>query len=393
MAGVQLSGVIKRYHSSEVAVDNIDLEIRDGEFLVLVGPSGCGKTTTLRMIAGLESPTAGEIAIGGRRVNEVLPRDRNIAMVFQDYALYANMTVRDNLAFGLRMRKEPKRQVDERVSEVARLLHIDHLLSRRPRQLSGGQRQRVALGRAIIRRPELFLMDEPLSNLDALLRVHTRTEILKLHELLGTTVVYVTHDQIEAMTMGTRIVVMRDGRIQQVGTPEEIYDEPVNRFVAGFFGSPPMNFIAGRVEQDARGVLFRSGPLTIPLSAEHGTRWRNGGAAPGQEVVLGIRPESVQLGGDGADGGVSLPAEVEVVEPIGYETIVYVNPGVGSLAVRAQSRVRINRHETVPVTVFPGQVHVFDAADGTVLTAGVAAGTVGAPQRSQATPGMAVGSH
>jgi len=368
VAGVRLSGVSKRYHGGELAVDNIDLDIHDGEFLVLVGPSGCGKTTTLRMIAGLESPTSGEIAIGERRVNDVPPRDRNIAMVFQDYALYANMTVKGNLAFGLQMRKEPKHQIDERVTEVARLLQIDHLLHRRPRQLSGGQRQRVALGRAIIRRPELFLMDEPLSNLDALLRVHARTEILKLHELVHTTVVYVTHDQVEAMTMGTRIVVMRDGRIQQVGTPDQIYDDPVNRFVAGFFGSPPMNLVVGVIEQDGRDVLSRCGSLAVPLSPEHGLRWRNRPAEPGRKVVLGVRPESLQLGSDGGDAGISVPAEVEVVEPIGYETIVYVNPGVGSLAIRAPRRVRIERHATVPITILAGQVHLFDAGDGAALT-------------------------
>ena len=372
MAGVRLRGVTKRYHGGETAVDNLDLDIHDREFLVFVGPSGCGKTTTLRMIAGLESVTAGEITIGDRRVNEIPPRDRNIAMVFQDYALYANMTVYENLAFGLRMRKVRKAEITERVGQIAQLLDIDLLLHRRPRELSGGQRQRVALGRAIIRRPDLFLMDEPLSNLDALLRTHMRTEILKLHELLHTTVVYVTHDQIEAMTMGTRIVVMRNGRIQQVGSPDEIYDAPVNQFVAGFFGSPPMNFITGTVAKDDRGLSFHSGPLSIPLPATTGQRWLGEAPEASREIVIGVRPESIQLATDERGGGLSIPAQVEVVEPIGYETIIYVNPGTGSLAMRAGSRTKVDRHTTVPVRFMSDQVHVFDVESGMALTKGTA---------------------
>jgi multiple sugar transport system ATP-binding protein len=369
MAGVRLHGVTKQYHGGEVAVDNIDLEILDREFMVLVGPSGCGKTTTLRMIAGLEQVTDGEILIGERRVNEIPPRDRDIAMVFQDYALYANMTVFDNLAFGLRMRKTSKAEVRERVDRIAQLLGIQELLGRRPRQLSGGQRQRVALGRAIIRRPVLFLMDEPLSNLDALLRTHMRTELLKLHDLLQTTVVYVTHDQTEAMTMGSRIAVMRDGRVQQVGTPAEIYDGPVNSFVAGFFGSPPMNFVRGVVTEDDRGPVFRAGTLEVPLPPLSSQRWRAGFPEMGRDVMLGVRPESITFASEGSDDVVTFSAEVEVTEPLGHETIIYVNPGGATLAMRVQGRTGLDRHTTVGIGVYSHSIHIFDAHTELALTA------------------------
>jgi multiple sugar transport system ATP-binding protein len=360
VANVTVRQIDKRYSGAEtLAVDGADLEILEGEFLVIVGPSGSGKTTLMRIVAGLEEASDGEILIGDEPVTFVRPRDRNIAMVFQDYALYANMSVRDNLAFGLRMRKEPKDEIERRVEQVAELLGIEDLLPRRPRQLSGGERQRVALGRAIVRRPRLFLMDEPLSNLDALLRVQMRTELLKLHEVLGTTIIYVTHDQVEAMTMGSRIVVMRDGRIQQVGEPQSVYDQPTNRFVASFFGSPPMNFCDGTLELTGDRTRFRSTDFAVDLAAGDALAWRGDQPADGTAVVLGFRPEDATLEPASADAMVS--GEVEVVEPLGSETIAYVNPGSGPLAVRTSVSGAPARHSTVSLRLDPRRLHLFAA--------------------------------
>ncbi|MDP2361817.1 MAG: sn-glycerol-3-phosphate ABC transporter ATP-binding protein UgpC [bacterium] len=308
MATIQLQQIGKRYPNGFQAVETFDLEIRDGEFLVLVGPSGCGKSTTLRMIAGLEEVSSGSILIDGRDVTQEAPANRDIAMVFQNYALYPHMSVKENMAFGLRMRKLPEGEIDRRVGEAAAILSVESLLDRRPRELSGGQRQRVALGRAIVRQPKAFLFDEPLSNLDAKLRVQMRTEIARLHTRLGTTMVYVTHDQVEAMTLGDRIVVMNQGRIQQVDSPMVLYQRPSNRFVAGFIGSPAMNFLPGEV---GHGGFTPQGAMQ-PLAL--------GRDLPAGPALLGIRPESLDL-----DPALPLLAEVEldVVEHMGHETLAY----------------------------------------------------------------------
>ncbi|MDM7924475.1 MAG: sn-glycerol-3-phosphate ABC transporter ATP-binding protein UgpC [bacterium] len=341
MAAVRLANASKTYENGITAVRNASLEIEDREFVVLVGPSGCGKSTLLRMIAGLEDVTSGDILIDGRRVNDVPPRDRDIAMVFQNYALYPHMTVYDNMAFGLRMRKMPKEEIRARVREAAESLQIAEYLDRKPKALSGGQRQRVALGRAIVRKPKVFLFDEPLSNLDAKLRVQTRIEINRLHKRLRTTMIYVTHDQVEAMTMGDRIVVMSGGVIQQVDTPMKLYDDPANRFVAGFIGSPAMNFVAGKVTAGTP-ARFTSGTLSLPLAAGTGNRLKKAGR---EGVTLGIRPEHIGLASASKRvSGASHEVTVDVVEPIGNETMVYVRDG--------QTQFCVRRNE--PVTVKPG---------------------------------------
>ncbi|HYG67242.1 MAG TPA: sn-glycerol-3-phosphate ABC transporter ATP-binding protein UgpC, partial [Anaeromyxobacteraceae bacterium] len=312
--------------------------IRDGELMVLVGPSGCGKSTALRMIAGLEDATSGEIAIGGRVVNDVPPRDRDVAMVFQSYALYPHMTVRENLEFGLRIRKTPAPELDRLVREAAQLLGIDALLHRKPRELSGGQRQRVALGRAIVRKPAVFLFDEPLSNLDAKLRVQMRTEIARLHHRLDATMVYVTHDQTEAMTMGDRIVVLKDGVIQQIDTPLSLYDHPANQFVAGFIGSPAMNFIPG--ELDAAGTTFhaKGNAFTLPLLPAQAARLRTHAGRP---VTVGVRPEDLYVaGGPAAPAGAERTTwQLDVLEPMGNEVFVYASRGFNGSGHRAVARV------------------------------------------------------
>ena len=334
MASVSLRKVRKVYPGGAVGVQGVDLEIRDGEFVVLVGPSGCGKSTTLRMVAGLEEISSGEISIGGRVVNEVLPKDRDIAMVFQNYALYPHMTVRENLAFGLKLRKVPKDEIERRIAEAAAVLGIEPYLDRRPKALSGGQRQRVAVGRAIVRNPAVFLFDEPLSNLDAKMRTQMRVEIKRLHAKLGATMIYVTHDQIEAMTMGDRIVVMEGGRIRQAGAPLEVYEHPADRFVAGFIGTPPMNFFEGRVERGAGGApAFRFGAAILPLP----DAWRDRLAAVADgPATLGVRPEAVAPAADGA-AGASIEAEVDVVEPMGAETYVYAAAEGASFIARVPS--------------------------------------------------------
>ncbi len=355
---VAFSGIYKLF-GSVAAVRNLNLEIRQGEFLVLVGPSGCGKTTTLRMLAGLERPTYGSITIDGRDITRVAPRDRNIALVFQSYALYPHMNVRENLAFGMKARHEPRARIRTRVLEVAETLDITELLERRPAALSGGQRQRVALGRALIREPEVFLMDEPLSNLDAALRVQMRAELARLHERLGITTVYVTHDQVEAMTMGDRIVLMRDGVLQQVDAPEALYARPANLFVAGFIGSPKMNLVpASRTALDSGHAIDCLG-TRVPLSA-HTDVLESGG-----DVILGLRPEDLRWARGGApEGHVPLRAQVEVVEPLGSETLVTVAVGEQRLIARFPPRTGISSGESVDLAFDPAHVHLFDPGSG-----------------------------
>ncbi len=332
MAQVKLENVRKVYPGGVEAVRGVSLAVADGEFLVLVGPSGCGKSTTLRMIAGLEEPTSGDVVIGDRVVTRVHPKDRDIAMVFQNYALYPHMTVRQNMGFALKMRRTPKADIDKRVHETAKLLGIEDLLDRRPAALSGGQRQRVAVGRAIVREPAAFLFDEPLSNLDARLRVTMRAELKALHMRLKTTAIYVTHDQEEAMTLGDRIVVMRDGLVQQAGSPLEVYGRPANRFVGSFVGMPPMNFVDGRIEGGEGGAWFAGGGLRLPVATAHART-----LAVGQAVCLGVRPTSFRESA-GEDGGVGL--EVRVVEPLGEYMDVLCSTSAGhALVARVKARV------------------------------------------------------
>jgi multiple sugar transport system ATP-binding protein len=321
MAQVALRNIVKTFDRTP-AVQGIDLDISDREFIVLVGPSGCGKSTTLRMIAGLEEATSGEIYIGDQLVNDVPPKDRDIAMVFQNYALYPHMTVFENMSFGLRLKKFPKPEIRERVQNAARILDITDLLDRRPKQLSGGQRQRVAMGRAIVRNPKVFLFDEPLSNLDAKLRVQMRTEIKKIHQKVTTTTVYVTHDQVEAMTLADRVVIMNAGRIDQIGTPHEVYHKPRTQFVAGFIGSPTMNFLPCRLVENGAGLTVRlSDWLALPVPASREARYR---ARVGHELIFGLRPEHIREGrGDVPPGMATFEARLDVVEPMGMETMVY----------------------------------------------------------------------
>jgi multiple sugar transport system ATP-binding protein len=341
MAKVTVSHVYKVYPGDKkgtdvTAVDDVSLEIADREFVVLVGPSGCGKSTTLRMIAGLEEISRGDIFIGDRRVNGIPPKDRDIAMVFQNYALYPHMSVYDNMAFGLKLRKFPRAEIKKRVSDAASILGIENLLDRRPKALSGGQRQRVAVGRAIVRQPKVFLFDEPLSNLDAKMRVQMRTEITRLHQRLQATMIYVTHDQIEAMTMGDRIVVMNNGRVQQNDTPLKLYNEPDNLFVAGFLGSPPMNFIQGEVKPTRDGIAFKEingGTIDMALDGRPGAR-----DFTGKTVLLGIRPEDVEIAQFSKPAGAvaSFPAIVDIVEPMGAETNLYLQTGAHTVICRSQ---------------------------------------------------------
>src|SRR5579863_260832 len=317
MARVAMRGLNKKYDEVHAVID-VNLDIRDQEFVVLVGPSGCGKTTTLRMVAGLESITGGQISIDEKVVNELPPMDRDIAMVFQNYALYHHMTVYDNMAFGLKMRKFDKSEIADRVKEAADILGIQELLKRKPRQLSGGQRQRVALGRAIVRHPRVFLFDEPLSNLDAKLRVQMRVELKKLHERLGTTAIYVTHDQVEAMTLGDRVVVMKDGRVQQVGDPMELYNEPANRFVAGFIGSPAMNFAQVRIASENGSLWALSDGIRLKIPGAVADRL---GGAAGKDVTFGIRPEDLRLATAADPADMSIEAVVEVIERLGSEIL------------------------------------------------------------------------
>ena len=359
MAQVLIRNLNKMYGEVH-AVKDVNLEIRDKEFMVFVGPSGCGKTTTLRMIAGLESINSGQILIGDTVVNEMPPMDRDIAMVFQNYALYPHMSVYDNMAFGLKMRKFEREEIRRRVQDAAEILGIQQYLHRKPRQLSGGQRQRVALGRAIVRHPQVFLFDEPLSNLDAQLRVQMRAELKKLHVRLGTTAVYVTHDQVEAMTLGDRVVVMRDGWVQQVGEPLELYHEPTNRFVAGFLGSPAMNFVTVRVSAENGSELWVAGDgLRLQVPAHLADRV---GPYSGKELTLGIRPEDLRLAADGDPPGSVFEAVVELVEQLGSETLLDTRAGRETIVAAVEATSRIRMRDRLRLATNPNRLHFFDAS-------------------------------
>ncbi len=358
MASVTYDRVSKKF-GEVTAVNDLNLDVKDKEFLVLVGPSGCGKTTALRLLAGLEDATAGAIKIGERVVNDVPPKDRDIAMVFQSYALYPHMSVYDNMAFGLKLRKTPKADIDRRVKQAADILGIGELLTRKPKQLSGGQRQRVALGRAIVREPKVFLMDEPLSNLDAKLRVQTRAEISKLHQRLQTTFIYVTHDQVEAMTMGTRIAVMRDGILQQLDTPQHLYDHPANTFVAGFIGSPAMNFFDATVTGSREEIFLDTGSFRLPTPSE-----RRGKLADylGKTVVLGVRPEDIhdRAFAPAAISGAPITASVDVLEPMGSEIYLYLLSGKQNFIARVDPRSQARPGASLDVLMNLDRVHLFD---------------------------------
>jgi multiple sugar transport system ATP-binding protein len=353
MATVTYDHVTKAYADGTIAVNELDLLIKDGEFLVLVGPSGCGKTTALRCLAGLEEITSGQIKIDARVVNRVPSKDRNIAMVFQSYALYPHMTVFDNLAFGLKLLKTPKKEIKRRVDEAAKILNLENLLNRKPRALSGGQRQRVALGRAIVREPAAFLMDEPLSNLDAKLRVQTRAEILRLQRRLETTTLYVTHDQVEAMTMGDRIAVMNLGVLQQIGSPPELYDNPVNVFVAAFIGSPAMNFATAHAHDGA----LRLGETTLELS---GRQAKAAAENRGRDLLIGFRPEDLLLDGMGGSHAVQIPAQIDVVEYLGHEELIHAQAEGHEIVALVPSEKKVQAGETVAFTIPVEKLHVFD---------------------------------
>lgn len=370
MAGLTLKGIYKKYPGNVVAVSDVNLEIRDKEFIILVGPSGCGKSTTLRMIAGLEEISEGELYIGDRLVNDIAPKDRDIAMVFQNYALYPHMTVFENMAFGLKLRKVPKDEIERKVNEAAKILDLSHLLDRKPKAMSGGQRQRVALGRAIVRSPKVFLLDEPLSNLDAKLRAQMRTEISKLHKKLGTTFIYVTHDQTEAMTMGDRIVVMKDGFVQQIDTPQNLYERPVNKFVAGFLGSPQMNFIDAVLKEEYGQYVVEFGSRDTRMSSA--VRYQidipESKVTPelanyvGKEVTLGIRPESVhdeEMYLSNATTGI-IDCYVEITEMMGAETYLYLTCEGIPLTARVSPRSTAKPQDEIKVAIDPNKIHLFD---------------------------------
>jgi multiple sugar transport system ATP-binding protein len=358
VAKVTLENVSKSF-GKVLAVSNFDLEVEDQEFLVLLGPSGCGKSTTLRMVAGLEELSAGNIYIGENRVNDMPPRDRDIAMVFQDYALYPHMTVYQNMAFGLKLRKFPKPEIDQRVKEAAEILGILNLLERKPRELSGGQRQRVAVGRAIVRKPAVFLFDEPLSNLDAKLRGQMRAELSKLHEQLKRTIIYVTHDQVEAMTMGTKIVIMKDGLVQQVGTPMEIYEYPVNRFVGGFIGNPGMNFVPAKIISKDSNLYVAADSFQLLIPPSKHSFLAN---KVDREVILGIRPEHLKDAafGDKTIVTDALHAVVDLVETLGAEVQLDVKIGDYALVARVDPRTRAKRHEKIELAVNMDKIHIFE---------------------------------
>jgi multiple sugar transport system ATP-binding protein len=375
LAGVAFKGITKVFGKDVKAVNNLNLDIKDKEFMVLVGPSGCGKTTALRMVAGLEESTDGDIMIGEVRVNDVPPKDRDIAMVFQNYALYPHMNVYDNIAFGLRLRelkgflwqivnggeaKRIKMDIDSRVREVAKMLDIDQYLHRRPKELSGGQRQRVALARAIVRKPKVFLMDEPLSNLDAKLRVQTRAELIRLHRQLGITTIYVTHDQVEAMTMGQRMAIMRDGILQQCDEPEKVYAYPANKFVASFIGSPPMNFIEATIVQSGTKTLIDAGDFKLPVPQGHPAA-----SMIGKKVTMGIRPE--EIFDSNLPSNVTptedntITAKVDVLEPLGHEYVAYLSLGSLSIIATIDNETRLKESQTSTFTVNLDRLHLFDA--------------------------------
>ena len=358
MAVVELAGVSKSF-GDVLAVDSVDLSIEDGEFMVFVGPSGCGKSTTLRMVAGLEDTSAGTIRIGDRDVTQLQPKERNVAMVFQNYALYAHKNVYQNLGFGLKVRGTPRNEIDERVRKAAAMLGIDDLLERKPKQLSGGQKQRVALGRALVRDPDVFLLDEPLSNLDAKMRVRMREEIAKLHSATGSSMIYVTHDQIEAMTLGDRIAVMRDGRVQQVGPPLELYDRPANVFVASFIGSPEMNLIDGELTQKGKAASFACDGFSVPLSSEMTAK-----ASAGRKVTAGVRPEHFAYASGSKSG---FAAEVELVEQMGAQTLLLCKAGLASLRALIDRDDKVRSGDGVRLQAAADNVHVFDPGSGKSL--------------------------
>jgi multiple sugar transport system ATP-binding protein len=366
MAEVNLRKIYKKYDEVE-AVRGIDLDIADHEFVVLVGPSGCGKSTTLRMIAGLEDITGGEILIGGDVVNDVPPKDRDIAMVFQNYALYPHMTVFQNMSFGLRLKRFPKAEIKKRVDEAARILDITELLDRKPKQLSGGQRQRVAMGRAIVRNPKVFLFDEPLSNLDAKLRVQMRTEIKKVHQQVRTTTVYVTHDQVEAMTLADRVVVMNGGNIEQVGTPHQLYHNPRTRFVAGFIGSPAMNFIPCRMEEANGGLSIRlTNELAFPVPPARAAQYQ--GSKQNGKLLLGLRPEHITEAGQHLEPGeVPFEAKLEVTEPMGMETLVYFPVNGTQVCGRVNPNAGARDGAPLRLAADLNNMHLIDEASGQVI--------------------------
>jgi len=363
MAEVSIENVTKVYPGGVVAVKDANLVVEDREFLVLVGPSGCGKSTTLRMVAGLEEITQGIIKIGERIVNDVPPKDRDIAMVFQNYALYPHMSVYKNMAFGLKLRGFPKAEIDKRVQEAAKILGITELLDRKPKALSGGQRQRVAVGRAIVRKPAAFLFDEPLSNLDAKLRVEMRAELAKLHHRLQTTTIYVTHDQVEAMTLGDRIVVLNDGIIQQVAPPLVLYDQPANMFVAGFIGTPPMNFLKGSLMREGDRTYFKFDGAKVKLPRDLSSRI---GAYMGKEITFGVRPENVLVKGhtDVQEDENVVSSQVTVVEPLGDEQTIYLQTGGQDFIAKVDSHVRLSVGDNVSMVVDVARAHIFDQASG-----------------------------
>ena len=356
MAQVVIRNLNKKFDQTHVVKD-VNVEIRDKEFVVLVGPSGCGKTTTLRMVAGLESVTSGDILIGDKIVNALPPMDRDIAMVFQNYALYPHMSVYDNMAFGLKMRQFDRVEIAQRVRAAAEILDIQDYLQRKPRQLSGGQRQRVALGRAIVRHPQVFLFDEPLSNLDAKLRVQMRVELKKLHDRLGTTAIYVTHDQVEAMTLGDRVVVMKDGVVQQMGEPLELYNEPTNRFVASFIGSPGMNFAEVRVAETAGALWIENAGIRIKVPARIAGRL---GRHTGEQVTLGIRPEDLRVASDSDLAELSFEVEIEVVEKLGSEILLDVKAGPSTMVAAVDPSVRAKVRDHLRLALNPERLHFFD---------------------------------
>lgn len=360
MAEVKLVNISKIYGNDNVVVKNINIDINDREFVVLVGPSGCGKTTTLRMVAGLEEISEGDLYIDGKRVNDVSPKDRDIAMVFQNYALYPHMTVFENMAFGLKLRKFDKKEIEERVNEAANILNLTQYLKRKPKELSGGQRQRVAVGRAIVRHPKVFLFDEPLSNLDAKLRVQMRTEISKLHQKLGATMIYVTHDQTEAMTMGDKIVIMKDGEVQQIDSPLNLYNKPINKFVGGFIGSPSMNFIEGEIKYDGSlKFISKRNSLTIPLL--NGFEKSLKGFVD-KKVMLGIRPEDIYdlKNGNQIVNSVRVEAELEVVEPMGNEIFLYFQLDGEQITARVSAREKPRAGENISLLFDTAKIHFFE---------------------------------
>ncbi|MCI8598972.1 MAG: sn-glycerol-3-phosphate ABC transporter ATP-binding protein UgpC [Lachnospiraceae bacterium] len=368
MAQLSLKNICKKYPNGYEAVKDFNLEIADKEFIIFVGPSGCGKSTTLRMVAGLESISSGEFRIDGELMNDVEPKDRDIAMVFQSYALYPHMTVYNNMAFGLKMKKVPKDVIDQKVRDAAKILDLEKLLDRKPRALSGGQRQRVAMGRAIVRNPKVFLMDEPLSNLDAKLRVQMRTEISKLHQRLGATIIYVTHDQTEAMTLGTRIVVMKDGVVQQIDSPQTLYNQPGNLFVASFIGSPQMNFLDAVCEVEGNNAFLRVGEYRIALSQEKSKKLIDKGYA-GKEVVMGIRPEDVSdESSTRAEHQAFVKGTVNVYELLGAEVYLYFDMCGTQMTARVSSSTAAKEGDKVDFVLNTDKIHVFDKETEITIT-------------------------